>query len=271
MSTTKHQALSLSSGGDCGAVPWAKRRRKNRRQKGRKNRRGRQVDTGDALEQILGVEGGDLGQESGSGSSGDGEDDSNGMDTGNGPDPMVGVEAVDVGKELVVGSPTSVARRVLPALLQQSDFNMMTEYERIAAKEAHLDASSKWQSRYCLAFIPCGPTNRTTVLQRTKTRPAVSVVAVSLAAFLSAASAAISSAVLAETIFTPLTIQQLSRFCSLLWTDRLHHQPSHQSLNPMPGASLPCDRPGKDDVSQIAFLDDHLVSTQHREGQMLLT
>jgi hypothetical protein len=141
VSATKHQALSLSSGGDCGAVPRAKRRRKNRRQKGRKSRRGRRVDTGDSLEPILGVEGGDLGQGSGSGSSGEMEDDSNGMDTDNGPDPMVGVEAVDVGKASVVGLPTSVARRVLPALLQQSDTNMMTEYERIAAKEAHLDAN----------------------------------------------------------------------------------------------------------------------------------
>ncbi len=70
---------------------------------------------------MLGVGGGDSGQESGSGSSGKGEDDSNGMDTGDGRDPMVGIEAVDIGKESVVGSPTRVARRVLPALLQESD------------------------------------------------------------------------------------------------------------------------------------------------------
>ena len=67
---------------------------------------------------MLGVGGGDSGQESGSGSSGKGEDDS---DTGDGRDPMVGLEAVDIGKESVVGSPTRVARRMLPALLQQSD------------------------------------------------------------------------------------------------------------------------------------------------------
>ena len=41
------------------------------------------------------------------------------MDTGDAPEPMVGVEAVDIGKGSVVGSPTSVARRVLPTSLQQ--------------------------------------------------------------------------------------------------------------------------------------------------------
>jgi hypothetical protein len=143
-SAAKHQALSSSSGGDCGPVPWAKKRRKTRRQKGRrsrKSRRGQRVDTGDSLELMLGVEGGDSWQESGSGSSGEGEDNSNGMDTVDGPDPMVGVMAVDVGKESVVGSPAGVARRVLPALLQRSDTDMMTEFERIAANEAHLDAT----------------------------------------------------------------------------------------------------------------------------------
>ena len=100
VSAAKHQELSSSSGGHRGPVPWAKKRRKTRRQKGRKSRksrRGRQVDIGDSLELMLGVEGGDSGQESGSGSSGEGEDNSSG------PDPTVGVEAVDVRKESVVG------------------------------------------------------------------------------------------------------------------------------------------------------------------------
>ena len=147
VSAAKQHALSLSSGGNCGycdAVPRAKKRKRTRRQKGRKSRksrRGRQVDTSDSLEPMLGVEGCDLGQGLGSSSSGEDEDDSDGMDTGDAPEPMVGVEAVDTGKESVVGSPTSVARRVLSASLQQSDANMMTEYERIAANEAHLDAT----------------------------------------------------------------------------------------------------------------------------------
>ncbi len=70
-----------------------------------------------------------------------GDDDSKGMDNGDGPDPMVGAEAVNVGKESAVGSPTSAACRVLPALLQQSDTDVMTEYEQIAANKAHLDAN----------------------------------------------------------------------------------------------------------------------------------
>ena len=65
VSVAKHQALSLSSGGDCGPVPWAKKRRKTRRQEGRKsrkNRRGQQVDTGDSLKLMLGVGCGDSGK-----------------------------------------------------------------------------------------------------------------------------------------------------------------------------------------------------------------
>jgi hypothetical protein len=149
VSAAKHQELSSSSGGHRGPVPWAKKRRKTRRQKGRKSRksrRGRQVDIGDSLELMLGVEGGDSGQESGSGSSGEGEDNSSG------PDPTVGVEAVDVRKESVVGSPsTGIARRVLPALLQRSDTDMMTEYERIAANEAHFRATVDPTSRHLLS------------------------------------------------------------------------------------------------------------------------
>ncbi len=49
--------------------------------------------------------------------------------------------ADNIGKESVVEPPTSVARRVLHALLRQSDTDMMTEYKRIAAIEAHLDAT----------------------------------------------------------------------------------------------------------------------------------
>jgi hypothetical protein len=127
--------------------------------KSRKSRRGQQVDTADVLKLMFGVGAGDLrqelGQESDSGSSGEGEDNSNGMDTGDGPDPMIGVEAVDIGKESVVGSPTRVARRMLPALLQQSDSDMMTEYERIAANEAHLDATVDL-TRGHLASGDCG-------------------------------------------------------------------------------------------------------------------
>ena len=77
------------------------------------------------------------------------------MDTCDGPDPMVGVEAVDVGKESVVGSPTRVAHRVLPALLQKSGSNMMTEYERNAANEVHFDATVDPTRRH-LASGNCG-------------------------------------------------------------------------------------------------------------------
>jgi hypothetical protein len=41
VSAAKHQALSSSPGCDCGPVPWAKKRRKTRRQKGRKSRKSR--------------------------------------------------------------------------------------------------------------------------------------------------------------------------------------------------------------------------------------
>jgi hypothetical protein len=59
VSAAKHQALSSSCGGDCGPEPQVKKRRTTRRQKRRKSRRGLQVDTGDSLELMLGVEVGD--------------------------------------------------------------------------------------------------------------------------------------------------------------------------------------------------------------------
>ena len=39
VSAAKHQLQSLSCGSDCSAVPWAKKRRKTRRQKGQKSKR----------------------------------------------------------------------------------------------------------------------------------------------------------------------------------------------------------------------------------------
>ena len=140
VSAANYCGPSSSSGADYDAVPQAKRKRKGRRQKGRKSRRRRRVDASDAQDPMVGVVIVDSGRESDASSSGEGGNPIDGRDTGNAPDLMVGVEGGDTGNESGVGLPTSVAGRVLPVPLQQRSADVMREYERIAANDAHIDA-----------------------------------------------------------------------------------------------------------------------------------